>query len=261
MSGPQLTYFGVQAYMGTTKHMGGLDATRELMELCHISRDTTVLDVGCGVGATACLLAKKVGCSVVGVDISGAMIAQAERRARREGVEDADKLHPRVRFRAADAQDLPFEDALFDVVLCESVVAFVEAKQRALGECARVTKPGGCVGLNEMTWLRVPPPPEMVEYARRTWELRAEIPTSEGWVRLLEGAGLSDIEARTLTLNVVRESTQIRRYALRDLWGMFYRTLSLYLRSSAFRRYMGERRRPPRGLFRHLGYGVYVGRK
>jgi len=165
--GPQLTYLGVQAYLGTTKHMGGLAATRELIELCHISPDTAVLDVGCGVGATACYLTKQVGCSVVGVDVSGAMIAQAEKRARREGVEG------RVEFRQADAQDLPFESGRFDVVLCESVVVFTEAKQRALSECARVAKPGGYVGLNEMTWLKVPPPPEIVEYAEHTWELRA----------------------------------------------------------------------------------------
>jgi ubiquinone/menaquinone biosynthesis C-methylase UbiE len=250
---PELTYFGLQAYLGTTKHLGGLRATRELIELCHIGRDSFVLDVGCGVGATPCHLVKRYGCRVVGVDISAGMIARARERAEREGIED------RVGFRVADAKCLPFENALFDVVMCESVLVFIAAKQSALSECLRVAKPGGYVGLNELAWLKAPPP-EMAEYARRTWELNAAIPAAEGWVRMLEDAGLRDIVARRLEMNVVRESSRLRRYGVQDLWEMLRRTISLYLKSSAFRRYMGERRRPPRDLFRYLGYGVYVGR-
>ena len=53
-------YFDLQAEMGFTKHMGGLKTTRELIELCHIDKDTYVLDVGCGVGMSACYIAKKV---------------------------------------------------------------------------------------------------------------------------------------------------------------------------------------------------------
>ena len=37
--------------------------------MCHISSNSYVLDVGCGVGATPCYIAHKVGCRVVGVDI------------------------------------------------------------------------------------------------------------------------------------------------------------------------------------------------
>ena len=84
--------------------MGGLKATRELIELCHIDKDTYILDVGCGAGATPCYLAKRHGCRVVGVDISEGMIDRSNERARREGVED------RVEFRVADAQNIPFED-------------------------------------------------------------------------------------------------------------------------------------------------------
>ena len=63
----------------------------------------------------------------------------------------------------ADAQDLPFEDDLFDAVTTESVTAFPADKQKAVGEYTRVTKPGGYVGLNESTWPKVPPAPEMVD--------------------------------------------------------------------------------------------------
>jgi len=73
-------------------HLGGLDATRVLIELCHIDRDKYVLDVGCASGKTACYIAKNYGCKVVGVDILERMIDRSNERAKRECVED------RVRF-------------------------------------------------------------------------------------------------------------------------------------------------------------------
>ena len=42
---------------------------------------------------------------------------------------------------------------------------------------------------------------------------------------------------------------------------MLSRTLSLYVKSPAFRAYMRARRMPPKGFFGYLGYGIYVGRK
>jgi ubiquinone/menaquinone biosynthesis C-methylase UbiE len=64
----------------------------------------------------------------------------------------------------ADAQGLSFEDALFDAVITESVLAFPADKQKAVDEYTRVTEPGGHVGLNESTWPEVPPPLEMIAW-------------------------------------------------------------------------------------------------
>ena len=253
-SDPKVTYFELQAFIGTTKHMGGFETTRELIELCHINKDTYVLDVGCGVGATACYLAKRYGCSVVGVDIRESMIARSSERAKKEGIED------RVEFRVADAQNLPFEDALFDVVICESVVTFIKDKQKAVSEYARVAKPGGYVGLNEERWIEIPPA-QLVERVRHIWDIKPDIPTFEGWMGLLQGAGLSDIVVRTYRFNVRRESSQIKRYGFQDMWRMFYRTLFLYIKNPAFRKYMAERQRLPKDTFRYLGYAIFVGRR
>jgi len=254
MSNPELSYLELQAYVGTTKHMGGFEATKELIELCHIGKESYVLEVGCGVGATACYLAKKYGCRVVGVDISEAMMTRSDERAEREGVADC------VEFRVADAQDLPFEDALFDVVIGESVLTFIEDKQRVVSECGRVTRPGGYVGVNEELWLD-PPPARMVERVRQIWDVKPAIPTLEGWIGFWEGAGLRDIVVRTYRFNARRESSQIRRYSFQDMWSMFYRTLLLYIRNPAFRKYMSDRLHLPRHTFKYLGYAVFVGRK
>ncbi len=246
-------YFELQAFIGTTKHMGGLKATQELIELCHVTQESYVLDVGCGAGATPAYVARRVGCRVVAVDLRPEMVALAEERISREGVAD------RVELKVADARDLPFEDALFDTVIAESVTSFVRDKATAIAEFARVTKPGGYVGLNEETWLKAPPPQEIVEYAARTWG-HASPETVEGWKALLESAGVSDVAATTHRVKAGREASQVNRYHLRDMLRMVSRTLRLYL-SPAFRKYMRERGKMPRQLWHYMGYGTYVGRK
>lgn len=130
-------YFDFQAALGMSKHPGGLSSTKELAELCGITRPSYVLDVGCGVGATACWLARSIGCRVVGIDISEEMIARAKERAKREGVED------KVEFRRADALKLPFKSNSFDVVIGESVLMFIKNRKKAIREYRRVVKKGG----------------------------------------------------------------------------------------------------------------------
>ena len=253
-SSPEISYFELQAYVGTTKHMGGFETTKALIELCHIGKDTYVLEVGCGVGATACYLAKKHGCRVVGVDLLESMIARSNERAQKEGVANS------VEFRVADAQDLPFDDAHFDVVIGESVLTFIKDKQRVLNECARVTKPGGYVGLNEELWIETPPA-QLIEQVRHIWDIKPNIPTLEGWMGLLEGAGLRDIVVQTYKFDTRRESTQVQRYRFQDMWRMFYRTLLLYVKNPTFRKYMSERGHLPKDIFRYLGYAIFVGRR
>ena len=250
---PGITYFELQAYIGTTKHMGGLETTQELIELCHIGKDTYVLDVGCGAGATASTLAKTYGCRVVGVDLRESMVALSAERARKQGVANL------VEFRLADAQDLPFDDATFDAVLCESVATFVEDKQRVVDEFARVVKPGGYVGLNEEIWLKEPTP-EVVERAKRMWEVKSSVPAAEGWEAILKSAGLQGVIVKTYRLDPRREATQVKRYTFGDMVKMFWRTLVLYVKSAEFRAYM-RKQRLPKGVFEYLGYAVLVGRR
>lgn len=251
---PGISYFELQAYVGTTKHMGGLETTKELIELCHIDGDTYVLDVGCGVGATACYLAKRHGCRVVGVDLRDAMVARSNERAQKMGVTDL------VEFRVADAQDLPFDDATFGVVLCESVASFIEDKRKVVSEFARVVKPGGYVGLNEEIWLK-PAPPEVADHVKRMWPVKPNVPTAEGWETLLKDVGLQSVLVKTYQVDPRREATQVKRYSLGDMFRMFWRMLVLYVRSSGFREYMKGQRRLPRGVFEYLGYAILAGRR
>lgn len=252
-STPDITYFELQAYIGTTKHMGGFDTTQELIELCHIDGDSYVLDVGCGAGATACYLAEACGCRVVGVDLRESMVALSVERAQKLGVADL------VTFRVADAQDLSFDDATFDAVLCESVATFIDDKQRVVDEFARVVKPGGYVGFNEEIWLKKPTP-EVIERVQAMWSVKSSVPTAEGWEALLKGAGLQDVIVKPYKVDARREATQVKRYTSGDMFRMFWRTLVLYVKSAEFRAYM-KKQRLPKGVFEYLGYAVMAGRR
>lgn len=253
------TFFDFAAEVGLTKHLGGVEATETLVELCHLGEGSYVLDVGCGAGVTPCYLARQHGCRVVGVDILPAMVQRCRERAAREQVAD------QARFLVADAQALPFRDSLFDAVITESATAFPEDKERALREYARVTKPGGHVGLNESTWLKMPPPPEVVAWASQDVGANVKPLTSDEWRALLQGAGLKEVAARVTAIETEEEARGIvRRYGCRGMLGIMGRTMRLYARSQAYRRFVQEvtgQGITPKDLGQYFGYGIYVGRK
>lgn len=256
----EFSYFDLQARWGATKHLGGLEATDELAARCGINAQTIVLEVGSGVGLSACHLARRYGCYVMGVDLSERMVAWARRRAERKS------LDGQVEFRTADARRLPFADGAFHVVICESVTAFVPDKDQALREYVRVTKPGGVIGLNEGTWLQAPPT-DLADYVDRTMA-HAHFLSADGWRSLLEAARLTDIQGSVHRLDWLRQRlNETRGLDIHDTldrlraWGDF---LSLYASNARFRQYTKTilpSRRIIGELFTYLGYGIYVGRK
>jgi arsenite methyltransferase len=250
--------FDFAAEVGFTKHLGGVAATDELVRLCHIRPDSHVLDVGSGAGVTACYLAKTYGCRVTGVDILARMVDRSGERADRE------KLGDRVKFRVADAQDLPFDEATFDAVISESVTSFPADKLKAVREYARVTRPGGYVGLNESTWLQEPTP-EMVAWVSQDIAGSALPLSAEAWRELLAGAGLREIVVKTDSIEAAGEAKgMMQRYGRRGMLGIWWRMLGLYRRNPAYRRFLkGVRQQGigPKALDKYLGYGLFVGRK
>jgi len=249
------SYFDLQAYIGTTKHMGGAQTTAQLIELCHINQDTYVLDVGCGAGATACHLALTCGCRVMAVDIREDMLTLTGERARKKDVAHL------VELRSADAQELPFEDGKFDIVICESVLAFIEDKSRAINEFIRVAVSGGFIGINEVLITTNIPPEDLIKFAQMNWGIEHQIPTAQEWQALLVDAGLRNIITKDYKMDIRRESSQVGRYDFSDMARMVKRIFALYLKSPPFRRYMKDKSGMPKGVFNHLGYGIFVGQK
>ncbi len=255
------SYFRVQSSWGATKHMGGFKATKELVQMCQITPGKRILEVGCGAGMTSWRLAKEYDCYLVGVDLSEEMITWSKNRAERENVTD------QTEFRVANVEELPFEDNNFDIVLCESVTAFPEDKQKVVDEYARIVKPGGYVGMNEGTWLKYPPPPELIQYIKNTME-NAEFLTSEGWENLLGTAGLVDIKKNVYNLSMLEQwRNQMGGLSVgdrKDTLKAFRSFFSLFMKDPEFRKYARSISPSPntlRQFFKYLGYGLYAGRK
>jgi SAM-dependent methyltransferase len=249
-----LNYLDFQAYVGVTKHNGGFAATNELLSLCHIEDAGEVLNVGCGIGVGSAYIAKRHGCRVVGVDILEQMIAWSRLRAQEAKVEE------KLEFRVANVLDLPFDADRFDVVFCESVLAFVEDKPRAIQECVRVTRPGGYVGLNETYWIKEPSP-EMVAQVRGS--VGTAIPTAAVWQLLWEESGLQDRVVRLYQIDA-RAEIRERMQWVGWKWALkgFGRLFRLYLTNAAARQFLREMLGAPSlESMQQMGYGLFVGKK
>jgi SAM-dependent methyltransferase len=125
-------------------HIRGTTATNELIDLCGFTSDMHILDIGCGVGGSTRRLSHHIGCSVTGVDLSDEYIDAAQRLTRLFDMQE------RVKFHAASALELPFEDNSFDGVWSIQMGMNVEDKWSWLKELYRVVKPKGRVLMYEV---------------------------------------------------------------------------------------------------------------
>lgn len=124
----------------TALTFGRARAFREsVLDLASLSPGEQVLDVGCGTGDLALAAKRRTGAdgTVRGVDAGAEMVARATGKAARQGLD--------VMFDVAPAQDLPFPDASFDLVLCTLMMHHLpeDGRRQAIAEMRRVLKPGG----------------------------------------------------------------------------------------------------------------------
>jgi demethylmenaquinone methyltransferase / 2-methoxy-6-polyprenyl-1,4-benzoquinol methylase len=107
---------------------------RFLVSQTEAGPDATVLDVATGTGAVARELLATKGCTVVGLDQSPEMLAEARRR-----------LPAGVKLIEARAEQLPFPDGAFDALTFTYLLRYVEDPAAVLRELARVLRPGGTI--------------------------------------------------------------------------------------------------------------------
>ena len=189
---------------------------RFLVSRIRAGPEHTVLDVATGTGAVAIELVRRTGCSVVGLDQSPEMLAEARTRIEAAGLGD------RIELVEGSADRLPFDDASFDGLTFTYLLRYVDEPAATLRELARVVRPGASVASLEFG---VP-----TGIWRGAWELyvRAGLPLagraiSPGWsevgrflgpsirrfaaehpperlLALWRAAGFADVHARRLSL-------------------------------------------------------------
>ncbi len=128
-----------------------VDFVHELVRWSGLDRlppGSTVLDVGCGIGGSARILAEHYGLDVLAISISPAQIARARALT-------PPSLERRCRFAVMDALQLPLEDGSFDAVWSVEASPHMPDKQRYADELLRVLKPGGVLALAD--WNRRDP--------------------------------------------------------------------------------------------------------
>jgi 27-O-demethylrifamycin SV methyltransferase len=113
------------------------ELTARMAEGAQFVDGISVLDVGCGTGAPSITMAKRHGVKVTGITTSGVGVATATKRAQAAGLDDT------VRFEQRDGTDNGFPDESFDRVWALESSHLMRARERLIGECARVLKPGG----------------------------------------------------------------------------------------------------------------------
>jgi SAM-dependent methyltransferase len=120
-----------------------VNAAETLTEALEIVPDERVLDIACGSGNGAIAAARRAWGGTVGADFVPALLERGRERAAAERLD--------VEFVEADAQDLPFEDAGFDVAMSIFGAMFAPDQERTAAELLRVVKPGGRLGMANWT--------------------------------------------------------------------------------------------------------------
>jgi arsenite methyltransferase len=176
---------------------------QRLVELAQPKCGDMVLDAATGTGAAALCAASKVTPTgrVIGVDLAGAMLAQAHQKVVAAG-------WSHVELVADDMEQLQFDDDTFDVVLCSSGIFLLPDMLAGLREWRRVLKPGGTVAFSGYSDQAFQPLSNLFETYLRRYGVPLAAPVRPfAWQRLTELEQYSDLlrNAGFATLDVRSE--------------------------------------------------------
>jgi phosphoethanolamine N-methyltransferase len=195
---------------------GGMAKARDLIVDLDVHRGGRVLDVGCGLGGSAFLMAEEFGLLVDAIDLSQNMVSRAQEGCSQKGLER------RVTVRRADCLKL-CATALYDAVYSRDVFLHVADKPLLFEVLHRALRPGGKLLFTDYCCAAKPWSPSFSDYVTdRSYHLR----TVDEYSALLRAAGFRQVTGQDLTQQFVatlqadlqRISELPGRAALRDAW-------------------------------------------
>ena len=236
--------------LGDSLHPGGLRATNRLGRAMGLQPGWRVLDLACGLGASATAISRVFRCQVVGLELGAEASVSSRRRALEQPV-PAD-----VAFVRGDAETPPFRDGAFDAVIIECATSLFVDEEAAISRVRRLLRPGGVVGISDVTVEPGSLPPELDGTVGRLLCLTYALP-ADGYRRLLERSGFITAEPEDLTGEVVTLLADLRgKLALGAAVGMPSSALTADLAGSA----PGLLDRVEQSVSRgQIGYWLYVG--
>ncbi len=166
-------------------HPGGINLTKEILKNEEINKTSRILDVGCGTGQTAAYLAAQYGAKVMGLDINPLMVEKAKNRMRQYQLP--------VEIIQGSIENFPVKDGKFDLIISESVLAFVN-QPKALNEIFRLLKNGGRFIANELITNKLLSP-TIEEEIKQFYGLDSVL-MEKNWITLLEQTGFNNINIR-----------------------------------------------------------------
>ena len=171
--------------------------------MANLRQGEAVLDIGSGGGIDAFLAAKRVGPSgsVLGVDMTPAMLQRARRAAEKGGFTN-------VKFRHGYAEKLPVEDSTIDVIISNCVINLTEDKGKVFREAYRVLKTGGRLEVNDMVFGGPILPSQRTSTAGWSECISGALPEGE-YIDLVKQAGFKDISVRRSTSSGTSAGTPV----------------------------------------------------
>jgi ubiquinone/menaquinone biosynthesis C-methylase UbiE len=176
----------------------------------------TVLDVGCGTGASAIPAALQVGPKgkVIAVDLADRLLEIARRKAASRKLEN-------IEFRLGDMENLGFPDQHFDAVICVFAIFFVPDVAKQIRELWRMVRPNGQLAIT--TWGPRVWEPGSTGWSSAVKELRPDLHASfNPWDRIAEPAALRRLftEAGIAEAEIVAEDGRQELRSPEDWWTM-----------------------------------------
>ncbi len=125
-------------------HVGGIVATRRFAGRMKFKPGSRVLDLGCGTGGPARIIASENKCHVSGIDLTGEFINAGRQLTATTGLSDAVSLYQ------GSILDLPFDEGAFDAVMMMHVGMNIADKSKLMAEAFRVLRVGGIFGIYDI---------------------------------------------------------------------------------------------------------------